>query len=83
MRIVWNLPAFRQIRTSPETKAEIQRRADKIADACGNGYEAGTVAETGGRGRARSAVYTNTPKARRDNAKNHTLMRNIGAGRGS
>ena len=72
---VWN--AFR---TQPAMQAEIKRRLDRIANACGSDYEA-DMSETSTK-RARGVVYPSTPAAERDNARNLTVLRNLDAGRG-
>lgn len=75
MRIRWNGKAFEQIRRLPETKAELRRHANAIAQRCGKGY----VAVSGeGRTRSRAAVLAVSHTAREDNAKNNTLVREIG-----
>lgn len=51
---------------------ELARRTGRAARAAGRGYEA-TVEV--GRTRALGRVTAETPEARRDNARNHTLMR--------
>lgn len=51
---------------------ELKRRVDNAARAAGPGYE-GSV--TVGNTRALGRVSAETPRAWRDNARNHTLMR--------
>jgi hypothetical protein len=78
VKIKWNLRAFDEIRRSPKVEAELRRRAQRIATACGPGY----VAVSGkGRTRARAAVITADQRAVRDNASNNTLIRNLDRGR--
>lgn len=81
VKIKWNRSAFRAIRTSAPVERELLRRAQKIRQAAGRGYEADSGI-TGGRGRARAAVWTATNKARIDNGRNQTLLRALDAGRG-
>ncbi len=81
-RIKWNRGAFAELRTLPAVMNELGGYADRIASAAGDGYEATTPAVTGGRVRGRAAVVATTAKANRDNAKNHTLLRALGQGRG-
>lgn len=70
--------AHEELRRLPKVKADLKRRADNIAAACGDGY----VANSGeGKTRSRASVVTATGKAMRDNAKNNTLVRNLDAGR--
>lgn len=73
-----NLAGFRALRNDPAVVADLSRRAQAIAVACGPGYTA--VAETG-RNRARAAVITTSGVAVTDNAANNTLIRNLDAGR--
>lgn len=79
VRIEWNMPGFRALRTDPAVVADLRRRAENIAAACGEGYIA--EANPAPRRRARAAVITATGKAIRDNAENNTLLRNLGRGR--
>lgn len=78
----WDRKALRDLRTSDAAAAEVLRRAQAIADACG-GERYGYVAEPSGtpRNRARAAVIAASPRARRDNARSNRIVRNIDAGR--
>ena len=77
-RIVWNLTGFEALRRSPGVAADLRRRADAIAEACGDGF----VAESGqGRTRARAGVIAASGRARRVNARDNTILRNLDAGR--
>lgn len=77
-RIVWNLTGFEALRRSPGVAADLRRRADAIAEACGDGF----VAESGqGRTRARAEVIAASGRARRVNARDNTILRNLDAGR--
>lgn len=78
-RIVFRLAAFRAIRTAPRVRADLSRRARRVAAAAGRGY-VGVDTETP-RNRARSAVVTATAAAEKDNARNNTLLRSLDAGR--
>lgn len=81
-RLRWNRDALEQVRFWPEASAELKRRADAIAAACG-GPAAGFIAVTGeGKTRSRAAVIAASPRARRRNAKSNTILRNLDAGRG-
>ena len=80
-RIKFRHGALKEIRTSPEAMAAVQKRARKIADACGPGFGVTRVEVTKGRGRARTTVQTVTPNAAKRNARDHTIMRNLSAGR--
>lgn len=73
----WNMQAFEQIRRSPEAVRMLEAKVDAAATEAGSGY-VGSVVQgkpRGTLGRAIGTVYTNTARAARDNAKNHTLMR--------
>ena len=80
-KIKWNRNAFRELRSSPEVRAELERRAAAIARASGDGFEYDSGI-TGGRGRARASVWTSSSSARRRNARENTLLRNLDRGRG-
>lgn len=70
-RIRWRLRGFREIRTSEAMDRLVLDRAQKGADACGEGYVA---AGGDGDNRARAALIAASPEARIDNAENHTLL---------
>lgn len=79
VRIKWNLDGFRQIRVAPRVQAHIAQLAAEIATRAGDGYETRPVETGEGRtARARVAVLTGTDEARRDNARNQTLLRALG-----
>lgn len=80
-RIKWKHGAFRDARVQDAVRKELEKRAKKIARACGPGFEAASEV-TGGRGRARAAVFPTTAKAARKNARENTLLRNLSAGKG-
>ena len=77
MKIKYNIKAFEEIRRLHAVAAEVDSRAARIADACGDGYESSPYE---GKSRHRASVITTNYKAARDNAKNNTLLRNINAG---
>lgn len=79
VRIAYNLAAFRELRTSPAVWADIMRRAQAVADAAGEGYEAKEMAQS--KTRARAIVYPETYEAAVDNSENQTLLRALEAGR--
>lgn len=80
-QIKWRRAAFAEIRRLPGVKADLARRADAIAEACG-GEDAGYVAATGeGRTRSRAAVIAAHEGAQHDNAVTNRILRNIDAGR--
>ena len=80
VKVSWNMRAFRELRTSPEMRAQVAGAAQTLARAAGEGFEATPVEITGGRGRARAAVVTATPRAMASNAKHHTLTRVLKGG---
>ena len=81
-KIVWKRGAFRELRTLPGVMSELASRGESIARAAGDGYESSGARVTGGRGRGRVTVKTATTSARRREAKDHTLLRALNAGRG-
>jgi len=81
VRIKYNQGAFRAVRTSKETSAELDRRARRVARAAGSGVEVESSI-SGGRGRARSEVVAVSFAARKRNARSNTLLRAIDAARG-
>ena len=80
VKLRWNMPGFRALRTSPKMLQNLQKRAERIADKAGPGFMAAPVGVTGGRGRGRAAVVAATRNANRKNAKDHTLVKNLDAG---
>ena len=74
-----NSAGIRQLLKSPEMAAELERRAQAIADAAGDGHRV-EVSETPTR--ARAVVITDSTEARIAEAKDRTLTRAIDAGRG-
>ena len=78
-RLVFNRKAFRQILTDPGVVADMQRRAEAIAEAAGEGYVAAVTENP--HTRARAAVIAASPEAAADNAANNTLLRSLDAGR--
>ena len=79
VKIKWSLPAFEQIRRDPALGPALEGAADRIAAACGPGYESSGVER--GKTRSRAAVFTETAEAMADNATNNTLIANLSAGR--
>lgn len=73
----WNTAGFEAIRRSPEAVRLLESKVQAAAEAAGPG-NVGSVVQgvgRGTRGRAIGTVYTDTFKARRDNARRNTLMR--------
>lgn len=73
-----NRAAVRELLRSPEVKANLEARAQRIAAAAGPGHE--TDSETGPN-RARAAVFTATAEARHAEATTRNLSRALDAGR--
>ena len=78
VRIKWNRKAWAELRTLPAVQADIDRRAEAVAAACGEGFEAVPAQEP--RKRARRIVSTQTAEAKRRNSIENTLLRNLDAG---
>ena len=77
-KVKLNLQGFRQLRTSDAAQELVDRAAKKIADTCGEGFEAES---SPGRNRARATVRPVTPEARARNARDLTVLKNMDAGR--
>lgn len=77
-KIKMNNAAVVEMLKSPALEAVLLSNAERIAGSAGSGYEAELGA--GGRTRSRAFVSTATYEARRDNAKNATLLRALGGG---
>ena len=72
-----------EIRTSPQVQAELRRIEASIRADLGDGYESAVTVNDrvpAERTRARLGVWTRTYEAKRDNAKNDSLIRAL-AGR--
>lgn len=76
-KIKWRIEGFREIRLSAQ--GLVEDLAQKVADDCGDGYEA--VSTESPRNRARAAVVTADAHAMADNARNQTLLRALDAAR--
>lgn len=79
LRIKWNDKGFKALRQDPAVQADMSRRAEAVAAAAGEGYEARHPTQYPERDRA--AVITATHQARSDNARNMTLVKALNAGR--
>lgn len=77
-RIKWRLKGFEELRRAPGVRADLKTRAERIAAAAGEGYEPFV---TEGKSRSRGAVVTTTNAAKRDSARNNSLIRSLDAGR--
>lgn len=74
-----NRNGLRELLRSDAVQAELRRRAQQVAAAAGPGHR---VEVSAGRNRARAAVITDTPEARRAEATDRALTRAINAGKG-
>lgn len=73
-----NNNGFRELRTSAKVQAEIQRRAERVAAAAGDGFE---VDNPGAKNRARRTVIPKSAKAGARSADPTVLLRALNAGR--
>lgn len=78
VRLEFHYDGFNEVRTDPAVQAEVNRRAEAIAAAAGEGFEvrAGVT-----KSRARAVIITATPEAMLAQATDHRLERSIDAGR--
>ena len=74
MEIELNSPGIREMLRSEEMQAVLGEKASEIAGRCGAGYESDIYMTPG---RAVASVFTATPEAVKDNAKNNTILRNL------
>lgn len=81
VRVEFKRGVFREVRVSPKVLAELEKRAGRIAAASGEGFESASEI-TGGRGRARAVVFAKTRRARKRNARENTLLKNLDRGKG-
>lgn len=90
MKLKINRQGFRELRNSPGVVADLDARAERVADAAMAEYDPhhGEVNDgfipnvSEGQNRARSSVVTGNPHAARHNAAHNTLLRALEAGRG-
>lgn len=78
IRIELNRSGVRQLLRGDDVKAELKRRAEKIAAAAGPGHK---VNSSVGANRARAEVVTDSFAARYNEATNRSLTRALDAGR--
>lgn len=78
VEIKLNSAGMEELLRSPAVMADLRARANRIARSAGFGYR---VYVEQGRSRARASVVAGSRRARRDNARNNTLLRALGAGR--
>ena len=86
MKIKWNVQGFYDLRREPGVQADLELRAEAIADAAssaGRGrYETSSVqGKKKPQGRWRTTVITADAKAQAETARHQTLHRSIDAGR--
>lgn len=74
VEIELNSPGIREMLRSAEMQAVLGEKASEIAGRCGAGYESDIYLTPG---RAVASVFTATPDAVKDNAKNNTILRNL------
>ncbi|NCC07075.1 MAG: hypothetical protein EOM30_03270 [Clostridia bacterium] len=72
IRVEINRAGVRELLRSQEISAICEARAQAISARCGRGYEVSTYT---GKNRANASVHAATPKARRDNIKNNTILK--------
>lgn len=77
-RIVLDKKGVKELLNSPEVKADLRSRSNRIASAGGPGMKVG---EFQGFDRPHATVYTSTTEARKAEAENRALTRAIDAGR--
>lgn len=79
VRIKWNLRAFRQIRHA--YAGHVEELARQVAAELPPGYQV-VVQDSPGSQRPRAYIVAHTYEARRDDAKNATLLKKIASIRG-
>lgn len=80
MAIKWERNAFTDILKSGAVRADVRRRAERVAAAAGPGFDA---VSSIGLTRARAAVITSDHEALIRNSRENTLIRALEAGRGN
>lgn len=84
MKIKWTRGGFDRLRADPAVVADLNDRAERIAAAAGEGFvahPAETVRRKEGGTRSRAAVSTTDVRSMVRNAREHTLLSNLDAGR--
>mgnify|MGYP003511378446 CR=1 FL=1 len=84
-RIVFKANAFRELRSAPGIVADLVARGNRVKSAAESGGGKYKVVSQQGEaspeGRWRVSVETSDPKAMRINARDHSLLRALDAGR--
>lgn len=81
VRVKIPLSKRRQLLKSAEVQEDLKRRADKIRDSAGGTGKGYVSAVDVKAKRVRASVYTLEDSAKRDNARNNSLVRALDAGR--
>ena len=72
VRIKLNKRGVRELLRSEEMKAVCKERAEEIRNRCGDGYDCDAYT---GKNRVNARVWASSAKARRDNARNNTILK--------
>lgn len=81
-KIKLNKKGFYDLRRASGVVADLESRAGRVRDACGDGFTTSSVqGKKAPYGRWRTTVAAYTYKARRENAKHNTILRALDAGR--
>lgn len=72
LKVVLNKSGVRSLLKSAEMQSICEEYAQSACVRCGNGYE---VSSHTGKTRVNSMVFANTYQAKRDNAKNNTILK--------
>ena len=72
VKIKVNRSGVRELLQSDEIRQVCREQAEAIRQQCGDGYECDDFI---GRNRANASVWPATAKARRDNARNNTMLK--------
>ena len=74
----WRFKAFAEMRSMPELEDRIGTAMRDVAEASGDGFVGNVESRKGG---IRGSVVAVAPQARRRNARDNTLIRNLPLGR--
>lgn len=77
-KIKWRFKAFAEMRSMPELEDRIGDSMREVAEASGDGFIGNVENRKGG---IRGSVVAAGPQARRRNARDNTLIRNLPLGR--